>query len=110
MASPLVEIQFIVYTKIIGEKNTTESLFVPAVDVLSIRRSTRYEGHSEVVLQGNVNPDTGNPFSMVCPEDPVALAQRVNSAAGVHVPDEFFHAPAVVLHAGPVADVEVAPV
>lgn len=109
MASPLVQINFIVYTKIIGEKNTTEYILVPCVDVLSIRRSTRYEGHSEVVLTGNVNPDTGTPFSMVSPEDPIALAKRVNLAANVHVPDKFFLAPPVGSHAGPEAEVEVAP-
>jgi hypothetical protein len=113
MASPLVEIQFIVYTKIIGEKNTTESLFVPAVDVLSIRRSTRYEGHSEVVLTGNVNPDTGNPFSMVCPEDPDVLAARVNKAMGFDGVSQPLYAPPVGenLLAGPAADdVEASPV
>lgn len=110
MASPLVQINFIVYTKIIGEKNTTEYILVPAVDVLSIRRSTRYEGHSECVLTGNVNPDTGTPFSMVSPEDPVSLARRVNSAMGLSLPDEFFLAPPVGYHAGPEAEVEVSPV
>lgn len=112
MASPLVKIDFVVYTKIIGEKNSTEFVIVPAVDVLSIRRSTRYDGHSEVVLTGNVNPESGVPFSMVCPEPPDVLAARVNKAMGFDGVSQPLYAPPVAddSHAGPGSDVEAVPV
>lgn len=103
MASPLVKIDFVVYNQVIGEKNSTEYVLVPAVDVLSIRRSTRYEGHSECVLTGNVNPDTGVPFSMVCPEPPDVLAARVNEAMGFKGVSQPSYAP-------PGSDVEAVPV
>lgn len=112
MASPLVKIDFLTISNIIGVAHSTTWMIIPAVDVLTIAPSKSYPGCADVVLTGSVNPENGSPRVLVSPENPVSLAQRINSAAGVHVPDEFFHAPPVAdnLLAGPGSDVEVAPV
>lgn len=109
MASPVIRIDFLVETNIIGQKNSTRSKWVPAVDILSIEESTRFQGMSEVLLTGSVRPDTGVPFIMVCTEPAASLANRINSALGF---DDSFLAPPVPenLLAPPGSDVEVAPV
>lgn len=113
MPSPLIKIDFLVETNIIGESNKQRSKWVPAVDVLSIEESTRFQGMSEVLLTGSVRPDTGVPFIMVCAESAQSLADRINSLFGYEGVGKISYAPAVAenSHAQPEAvDVEVAPV
>lgn len=112
MASPLVRIDFLTISNIIGEPHSTTWVVVPAVDVLTIAPSKSYPGHADVILTGQVNPENGSPRVLVSPEDPFDLATRINRAMGLFV-GEYFHAPAVAenSHAQPEAvDVEVAPV
>ncbi len=95
MPSPLIKIDFLVETNIIGESNKQRSKWVPAVDVLSIEESTRFKGMSEVLLTGSVRPDTGVPFIMVCAESAQSLADRINKLFGYADIVKIPHAPPV---------------